>query len=339
MPQVSVIIPIYNGERYLAQALDSVITQTWTDWEMIIVDDGSKDGSRALAERYAQQNERIHVFHQGNAGPAGVRNRGFKEASSDSEYILFFDQDDVLEPDALETLVALLKAQPDAVGAQGMILTIDSDGQPYMSVQDERNLRRRMGIADRRSLEWLPSMPTTFAVLARANAITTPGQVLIRRSAQEAAGPWDANFGSAADWDMWLRLSLIGDFAFTDRVVLRYRRHETNMTGNGRAISQMERHLISRYVNSPDLSEEHRELVRVGYRWFKRDMSRYRWRWAWDNFREGNLIDGAKQSRHMLLALWDFYAGFHVESATRYLNRRLPTFARTYREIPVRHTA
>lgn len=91
-PKVSIIVPVYNVERYLRQCIDSVLDQTYGNWEMIIVDDGSTDGSAAICDEYAEKNSRIRVFHKPNCGPSSARNAGMAEASGD--YLIFLDSDD-----------------------------------------------------------------------------------------------------------------------------------------------------------------------------------------------------------------------------------------------------
>ena len=98
----SIIIPIYNVSTFLPECLESVIRQSFTDYEVICVDDGSSDDSFAIAKRYADGNDCWHLIHQDNQGLGGARNTGLKHASGD--YILFLDSDDRLRQDALQTL-------------------------------------------------------------------------------------------------------------------------------------------------------------------------------------------------------------------------------------------
>src|SRR4028118_1349040 len=106
-PQVSVIIPAYNGDRYIAQAVESVISQTYKNWEIIVVDDGSTDDTRQALQPYF---DRIRYVYQENQGVAAARNRGIQE--SRGELIAFLDQDDFFLSDKLAGQVALFDAQP-----------------------------------------------------------------------------------------------------------------------------------------------------------------------------------------------------------------------------------
>lgn len=103
MPTISIIIPVYNTERYLRQCIESVIAQTFKDWEMILVNDGSKDGSLAICQEYASKDSRIKVIDKPNGGPSSARNRGLDEAQG--EYIYFMDADDWIETKFLEDFV------------------------------------------------------------------------------------------------------------------------------------------------------------------------------------------------------------------------------------------
>lgn len=104
MPLVSVIVPVYNLERYLARCLDSILAQTLRDIEVIVVDDGSTDGSAALAEGYAARDARLRVIVQGNGGAGAARNAGMAVAGGD--YLLFFDGDDLCDPGMLAAMHA-----------------------------------------------------------------------------------------------------------------------------------------------------------------------------------------------------------------------------------------
>ena len=102
----SIIIPVYNVEKYLRECLDSVLNQTFPDWEAVCVNDGSTDGSADILEEYAQKETRVKVISQPNGGLSAARNTGMKAVSG--EYVLFLDSDDWLEPQALEVLASNL---------------------------------------------------------------------------------------------------------------------------------------------------------------------------------------------------------------------------------------
>lgn len=106
MPKISIIVPVYKVEKYITQCLDSIITQTFSDWECILIDDGSPDNSGKICDEYATKDSRLIVIHQENAGVSAARNSGLDIAKG--EYITFIDSDDWVEPDYLTTLYDIL---------------------------------------------------------------------------------------------------------------------------------------------------------------------------------------------------------------------------------------
>ena len=99
---ISVIMPVYNAQKYLEESLNSILCQTFDDFELIIIDDGSTDNSYEICERYKEKDERIIVIHQINQGPSVARNIGIKKAIG--KYIVFCDSDDILDKNALSLL-------------------------------------------------------------------------------------------------------------------------------------------------------------------------------------------------------------------------------------------
>ena len=111
--KISIIIPIYNTEAYLPRCIDSILSQSFTDYELILINDGSIDNSGSICDKYAQQDNRIKVFHQKNGGLSSARNTGLDHAQG--EWIYFVDSDDELKPDGLQTLVNCISEDVDMV--------------------------------------------------------------------------------------------------------------------------------------------------------------------------------------------------------------------------------
>lgn len=111
---ISIIIPIYNVESYLEECVQSVIAQTYTDWELILVDDGSTDGSAKIARNWQSRNSRIKYFHKDNGGVSSARNYGLDH--SQGEYIMFVDSDDICHPKLLENLIPFVIEENDIAG-------------------------------------------------------------------------------------------------------------------------------------------------------------------------------------------------------------------------------
>lgn len=107
MPKVSIIVPVYKAEKYINRCIDSILAQTYTDWELLLVDDGSPDRSGEICDEYAKKDSRIRVFHKENGGVSSARQMGQDKASG--EYTIHADPDDWMEPTMLEELYAKAK--------------------------------------------------------------------------------------------------------------------------------------------------------------------------------------------------------------------------------------
>ena len=110
---ISVIVPVYNVEEYLEECLESIKNQTYTNIEVILVNDGSTDGSREICERFCQKDSRFKLINQENQGQSVARNRGVKESAG--EFIMFVDSDDVIKKNVLEVLLPYMKTEVDIV--------------------------------------------------------------------------------------------------------------------------------------------------------------------------------------------------------------------------------
>lgn len=143
--QISVIIPVYNAAPYLVRSVNSVINQTFPNWELILVDDGSKDSSGQICDEFAQRDSRVRVVHQENAGAGAARNDGIKQASG--EYIVFVDSDDFIEPDYLALLSKhsedLVFIDVDRVDSKGNVVGIEYMSK-YKHLAKDELLRRQM---------------------------------------------------------------------------------------------------------------------------------------------------------------------------------------------------
>jgi glycosyltransferase involved in cell wall biosynthesis len=224
-PRVSIVIPTYNAAPYLSMTLDSVLGQTISDIEVILFDDGSTDGTLRIADEFAARDGRVRVLRGDHGGTAAARNRGFAASDPRSEFVTFFDNDDVWERDALESLISALERSPEAPGAHGLCRSIDSHGVqfPWDNISDVMRQREAVVGDDVKSVPL--TEPTSFAALLIKNYITTPGVSLIRRSAFEQVGEFDPSLVPCDDWDMNLRISRLGAYVFVDRVLLSWRRH------------------------------------------------------------------------------------------------------------------
>lgn len=268
---ISIIMPAYNCERFLLATLDSLLSQTVTDWECIIVDDGSQDGTAAVAAAYASRDTRIRVIQQPNGGPSVARNRGFQECHPASKYVTFMDSDDIYLPDALSRLKTELANNPQAIGAHGLADYIDENGERVNPGEFADQGRQRYGFDGRRKVLLDTSQPTTFDVLVDNNVLYPPGLILTRKEFYDKVGPFDESFRGPEDWDMLIRLSRHGDFQFINQVILLYRRHSSNlsaMTGHG---EKMWRVRCKAFFSSEN-SQDQQQRARGGWKAYQRDM-------------------------------------------------------------------
>lgn len=206
MPKVTVIIPTYNRRDYVIKTIDSVLTQTYTDFEVIIIDDGSADGTgEALSAQYG---DRIQYVWQENQGESMARNRGIDMAQS--TYIAFLDSDDLWLPEKLAKQVPVLDCQPSAgmVFCQSWI--IDASGQRI----GERPFGSDLKLSD-----------LSFEEMSFGNRISGPSTTLIRRTALDKIDGFDTQIHFGEDWDLWLRMALHYQFAFIPEPLVLIRRH------------------------------------------------------------------------------------------------------------------
>jgi glycosyltransferase involved in cell wall biosynthesis len=292
--RVSIIVPAYNSGRFLAATLDSVLSQTLKDWELIIVNDGSTDRTGTIAETYSRLDDRIRVVHQANAGISQARNRGFAAAGAECEYCLFLDSDDLLEPDALEILILALEEDPNAVGAHGMFRYIDSQGRPVAVGRTYINPRWRRGIDCGWLKVWSDSAPTTFAVLAYAPIIMTSG-LLMRRAAKVVAGDFDPSLKVAQDWHMWLRLSRLGHLSFLNRVIFSYRRHEGNNTLQRTLKHESMLDVRKKMYALTDLNKVEKRIILIGLRYYRFYLTKLSLSYALNKLLKGRFIDAFKE--------------------------------------------
>ena len=127
MARVSIITACYNAEKYIGRTIESVWAQTFTDWEHVVVDDGSTDNSTAVVETYVPREPRLRLLRQPNGGPSNAHNNGFAASSAESDYLLFLNADDCLEPEMLAVMASYLDARPEVGLAYCGCLYIDSD--------------------------------------------------------------------------------------------------------------------------------------------------------------------------------------------------------------------
>jgi len=233
--RVSVVIPCYNGERFIVQAVQSALGQTYRDLEVIVVDDGSKDGSAALLR--AIPDSRVRVVTQANAGVSAARNAGVAVSSAD--YVAFLDQDDLWFPDKLARQLPIIDTAAD-LGLVYADCEIATDGDVVVGrVSDRAPLRRG------RQFEEL--------IVDTRVPLST---MLMRRAVFDAVGGFRPKFRYVEDLDLLLRVAARHSIDFVDAPLARYRVHAASVT------------------RTLGLEVATRELVELCEEWMARDAAR-----------------------------------------------------------------
>jgi glycosyltransferase involved in cell wall biosynthesis len=208
LPLVSVIITSYNQARFLGVAIESVLTQTYSQFEIIVVDDGSTDNALEVVARYP----RLRYIRQDNQGLSAARNTGLRE--SNGAYLVFLDADDRLLPIALETGVNCLRAHPECGFVSGHYSRIASDGSP---------MRRRQPHCVERD---------HYQALLRRNYIAMHATVMYRKAIFESVGEFNTSLRACEDYDLYLRIAARIPVYCHDKVIAEYRQHDANMSNN-----------------------------------------------------------------------------------------------------------
>jgi glycosyltransferase involved in cell wall biosynthesis len=264
---ITIVTPTYNAERFIRQTIDSVRRQTLTQWEMIVVDDGSTDGAIDIVRECAAADPRVRLVIQPNAGVAQARNRGIAALSASTRYVMFLDHDDLLLPDALATLARALDDNQSHVAVHGVAQSIDERGAAQELEQAELfgDGYARFVLTSHGHRRVSSDQPTTLEMLALACCIPTPGAGLIRRSALDAIGPFDPSVVSSDDWDVWIRLSRLGSIGFVPTIVMQWRSHSSNSSRKWHSMSKSELKVRKKWEMSRQLTSYQRDLFRRSY--------------------------------------------------------------------------
>ncbi len=218
MPTISVVIPAYNAERTILETIASVQQQTFSDFELIVINDGSID--RTLELLNSVEDSRLNIFSYSNGGLPTARNRGISRASG--EFIAFLDADDLWTPDKLELQVEALQQHPDAGVAYS-----------WTSFMEEKE----------GSLSFKPCEPVFFQGNVYANLLVgdfiyNGSNTLIRKQAIESTGEFEPTLKSCEDWDYWLRLAARWHFVVVPKYQILYRRSSGAMSSKVEVMKQ-----------------------------------------------------------------------------------------------------
>jgi glycosyltransferase involved in cell wall biosynthesis len=223
MVMVSVVVPFLNARRYLREAIASVQTQTCHDWEMVLVDDGSTDGSAGIVARAASADPRIRLLRRPSWAPASAaaaRNLGILEAGG--EFVAFLDADDVYEPNNLQSRLQAFEAHPEVM----MVYGPTRWWHPGAEHRDwTEGMRREAGLHE------APDLLNRVVLMQLGHVPCTCG-VMIRRRALELTGGFDEAFPLYEDQTLWVKLMLRFPTYVITVVGARYRQHEDSVTAH-----------------------------------------------------------------------------------------------------------
>jgi glycosyltransferase involved in cell wall biosynthesis len=232
------IMPVYNHVDYVEEAVRSVREQIFTDWQLIIVDDGSTDGSAELLDKLAAQDERIEVIHQSNAGPAAARNAALPVARG--QWLTYLDSDDVWLPDALDAYDRFLQDHPDVQFVYGYRHRLNEDGTVTESAGEFQD-------APTGTKELFGRMYLSHLC------------VCYRRELMDEVGGYDGNLRSCEDYELYLRMSLHTDFHPLGRATGLRRRHGTNISRQTGYSRRLEAEVLRRFVQEQGGGEKLRD--------------------------------------------------------------------------------
>lgn len=230
MPKVTVVIPAYNAMRYLPETMETALAQTFTDFEVLVVNDGSTDNT---AEWVSQVTDpRVRIVSQENKGLAGARNTGIAHAKG--EYIAYLDADDLWEPTKLEKQVRCLDENPEV----GLVYT-------WTALADQYGKSTGRVISSH-------AEGNVWQELIEFNMVCCGSTPLIRRSCFDVVGLFSPDVSPSDDWDMWLRIANKFSFGVVKEALIRYRQHPSNSSKNFQLMLDTSRTLIERtFASAP----------------------------------------------------------------------------------------
>lgn len=247
MPTISVIIPVYNGEKTIRETIESVLNQTFTDFELIIINDGSQDSTLAIVESIIDP--RLKVYSYKNAGLPQSRNRGIEKALG--EYISFLDADDLWTPDKLESQWQALQDHPQASVAYSWTEWIDESGQPLGQGR------------------YITANGDVYEKLLLNDFIGSGSNPLIQRQALLKVGNFDdtGSIYGVEDWDMWLRLAAHYQFVNVPERQILYRKSNVSMSANVARMEKSSLKVIEKALMNSPKSLQHLKKKCLGDRY------------------------------------------------------------------------
>jgi glycosyltransferase involved in cell wall biosynthesis/SAM-dependent methyltransferase len=247
---VSVVIPCYNHARFLREAIESVLAQTYPRVEIIVVDDGSRDHTVDVTAFFPS----VHYIHQDNQGLAAARNTGLR--ASHGDILVFLDADDRLLPEALEHGVYHLLNSPESAFVSGRYRYITENGSILHEYSQE------------------PADPDPYAAFLQGNYVGMHATVAYRRAAIEAEGGFNPSLPACEDYDLYLRIARKHPVSVHNHLVAEYRQHDNNMSRDPRLMLKTALHVLNSNWESARANQRYVEAYRAGVTSWREHYSR-----------------------------------------------------------------
>jgi glycosyltransferase involved in cell wall biosynthesis len=234
MPKVDVIIPAYNAAKYLPAAIESVVTQTFEDWRILLIDDGSTDNTAEVVAPYVERlGPKLQYIYQPNAGLPAARNSAIHNSSS--ELLALLDADDVWLPNRLAESVKAFDGRPQVGLSYGLVLRVDANGDVIDTFEGNS------GHAEGR---------VATEIYTRRIQLPCP-TMTFRRSAVDEVGLFDETMRATEDRDMWLRIALKYEVALVPKVIARYRIWQGSMSADLDRMEKAQTRFVEKHFGEP----------------------------------------------------------------------------------------
>jgi len=243
-PLVSVVIPVYNGEQFIAECLESVYNQTYRPLEIIIVDDGSNDNSIDVMNQIPIEKK---IIQQKNGDVSRARNVGVNNATG--EFVAFMDQDDIWLPQKVEQQVQIFRQNLNVDLVFTDLIKLFPNGKQHHA-------------KDKHKIALFLTDENLFATLSRKNVLM-PSAVMIRKSSFIAAGSFDESFKTCGDYELWLRMAALGmKFRYVPEPLILYRYHEKCSSKQTKTMFYDRLHAVKKTFVNGQLTAEQKKLER-----------------------------------------------------------------------------
>ena len=256
MPYISIITPCHNAQKYIASVINSIIASSFTDWEHIIVDDGSTDKSAEIILDYAKKEPRLRLIQQSNCGVCNARNNGFKACSPESKYLMFVDADDCIEAQTLEVMIKYLDQYSHVGCVYSDEWLIDSEDKILESLHSPRFFPSLDG-----GFEEVPDHVPETPLFSIAIGVCKERGIVLRKSVYSKTSGWPEWLGQGHEGiDLFMQVALLSDVHFIPKKLYKYRQHNTQSHESIDDQAQIDK-LITKWKQTKELTLEQQTKI------------------------------------------------------------------------------